>query len=59
LFNLSDEKAEITVELSDIGLKDTAVIRDLWERKDLGEVKNSISYPVNSHGARMFKLNKN
>jgi alpha-galactosidase len=58
LFNRSTASASITANWSDIGLNPStkAVVRDLWQRKDLGTFSGSFSSTVDSHGVVMIKL---
>lgn len=42
-----------------LGLTGTAYkVRDLWDNKELGTFKDSFSYPINAHGAGLFKVYK-
>ncbi len=46
----------ITVMFRDIGVPDTARVRDLWARKDLGLFRQSFSSTVNGHGMVMIRV---
>ena len=47
----------IPVTLADLGLSGSVTVRDLWQHKDLGTVKDTfIAENVPAHGARMFRL---
>lgn len=50
-FNLSDQATLITHNLPT-----TAMVRDLWNRVDLGKHQHSISIPIPAHGARLYQL---
>ncbi len=41
-----------------LGVKGTWSVRDLWGRKDLGEVGKGISLSVPSHGARLLRIHE-
>jgi len=60
LFNRSDGNNEqITVKWTDIGFPDdhSALVRDLWARKDLGIFTgNFISPNIDSHGVMMLNI---
>lgn len=55
-FNLDDEEKSIQVLWSELGLKGRYVVRDLWEKKDLGTFEQSFQSKVNLHGAKLFSL---
>jgi hypothetical protein len=55
LFNLGEKVAEISVTLTELGIKKNISIRDLWQKKDLGEINSKITQTVNPHGAVMLK----
>ncbi|MGA9118812.1 MAG: NPCBM/NEW2 domain-containing protein [Bacteroidota bacterium] len=48
----------ITISLTaeQLGVKGTWRVRDLWGRKDLGELGNGISLSVRSHGSRLLRI---
>jgi hypothetical protein len=48
--------AEVSLTLADIGITGSATVRDLWNHKDLGTVKDTVSETVNSHGAVLLKI---
>ena len=59
VFNLSDASiADIPVEWKDLGIEGQCAIRDLWERKNLGQAKTAFTFHVASHGAVMVKLSQ-
>ena len=55
LLNMRNESVTMTTELSVVGVK-SAMVRDLWLHKDLGEMKSTITAKVESHGVAMFRL---
>ena len=56
LFNLADgEPVDEVVSLSQLGLRASADIRNLWTRRDLGPA-GEIRLSVPSHGARLLKV---
>ncbi len=52
--NRTSEK--VSFKFSDIGIKGTAVVRDLWRQKDLGAYKGSFGAEVPYHGVVLVKL---
>jgi len=56
LFNRHWSEIPITASFRDVGVGDTATIRDLWARKDLGVFKESYTAKVAPHGVVMLKV---
>ncbi|MDE3057896.1 MAG: glycoside hydrolase family 27 protein [Bacteroidota bacterium] len=56
-FPMKDSVA-ISLKLDQLGLKGTCKVRDLWEKKNLGEFINEISLDVRNHGARLVKVSE-
>jgi alpha-galactosidase len=57
VFNVGDsEPVEISVRWRALGLADACVLRDLWERKDLGVVRDGRVFRVAPHAAGIYKL---
>jgi len=58
LLNKAKVAQEITARFVDVGLTDTTtcLIRDLWQRSDVGLFTGSISYTVPSHGVVVLSL---
>jgi len=58
LFNRSPNTASITASWTDIGLSATtsAMVRDLWQRSNLGVFTGNYTTQVQSHGVVMIKL---
>lgn len=57
LFNLGRAESDITAKWSDIGLKGSATVRDLWARKNLGRSDDSFTASdVPIHGVRLLKV---
>ena len=50
LFNRGKETAKIAVKWADVGLKDQVQVKDAWEHKDMGIVKDEFAAEVPSHG---------
>jgi len=56
LFNLKNEAADISIDFSNIGLKGNVLLRDLWQRRDLGKFKNKFQQTINTHGAVLLRV---
>jgi len=53
VFNTRDASVKVPVNLSD-----SCRVRDLWQRKDLGEMKDEFTPEIASHGAGLYRLSK-
>lgn len=58
LFNLSDQPAKVTVDLSALGLHGKVSVRDLWRKQDAGIYKKTFSQFINKHGAVLVRLSQ-
>ncbi|MCE5315334.1 MAG: NPCBM/NEW2 domain-containing protein [Armatimonadota bacterium] len=58
LFNRGRNETPVTVDWSEIGLSGTHHVRDLWQKKNLGEFKDSYSVMVKPHGCALVKISK-
>jgi alpha-galactosidase len=56
LFNRGESAMPVTVYFRDLGVGDSATVRDLWGRKDLGIFKESFTAEVSKHGVVMIKV---
>ncbi len=56
LFNRGEDATQISVSFREIGLGETASVRDLWARKDLGSFTGSYSAEVPKHGVVLIKV---
>src|SRR4030095_5291008 len=56
IFNLSKNYQVITVNWKDAGLKGNCKARDLWQQKDLGSFKTSLTEKVLPHGVILLKV---
>jgi len=55
-FNLADNPDELSADFQDLGLSGSVAARNIWERRDLGRVRERISIPVPAHGAQLLRL---
>jgi len=58
LFNRGSEAAKVTAKWSDLGLKGSQPVRDLWQQKNLGSFTDSFSTMVPQHGAVLMKIGR-
>jgi alpha-galactosidase len=56
LFNRESTPEPVTALFREIGVGETATVRDLWARKDLGTFKNSFTAVVPKHGVVMVRV---
>jgi alpha-galactosidase len=56
LFNRGESVMPVTAYFRDVGVGDTALVRDLWEKRDLGEFKSSFTAQVPRHGVVLIKM---
>ena len=58
LFNLSEKEQLVEFDFELEYLRDKYTVRDLWQRKDLGQFESSFSINLPAHGAGLYKLTK-
>ncbi|GAB4106532.1 hypothetical protein GCM10028790_55510 [Micromonospora taraxaci] len=56
LFNLADAPASVTAHWASFGFTGNASVRDVWNRRDLGTKKNTITAALPAHGSRLFTV---
>ncbi|MEC5147156.1 NPCBM/NEW2 domain-containing protein [Chitinophaga sp. 212800010-3] len=56
LFNLSDNRQELTVQWNQLAIKGPQKIRNLWLQREEGVANNSYSSQVPSHGVLFLKM---
>jgi len=56
-FHWENEKPIVfSVDLTSLGLKENYQLRDVWQQKNLGKIKNQISMSIPHHGVKFYKL---
>jgi alpha-galactosidase len=55
-FNLAESPDELSLDVKDIGLSGSVIVRNLWERQDLGRIRDSFSIGVPAHGAQLVRV---
>lgn len=56
LFNLGSKPAAVTADFAQLGINGTAKVRDVWERKDIGQAKGSFGADLPVHGTKLLKI---
>lgn len=56
LFNLGSSSATITVHWSELGLRGSASVRDLWTHTNIGIYSSGFSAQLNMHASRLLKV---
>ncbi|MFJ4856450.1 alpha-galactosidase D [Streptomyces sp. NPDC088730] len=56
LFNLGSSPAPVTARWSALGFEGKAAVRDLWNKENLGQHKDSITEALPAHGSRLFTV---
>jgi alpha-galactosidase len=56
LFNIRDNKTIVFVTLEDLGITEPKMVRDLWAKRDLGNVETTLSYELEPHASIFIKL---
>ena len=57
VFNVGDQTPlEIRVNWSELGLPATCAVRDLWEKKELGRVKDGYTFKIPPHGSGLYRV---
>lgn len=55
-FNIINWEDSFSISLDQLETEETVRIRDLWERKELGEAKGSFTVTLKAHEGKLFKL---
>jgi alpha-galactosidase len=58
LFNRGIEPAKVTAEWADIGVAGRQPVRDLWQRKNLGDFDSAFTAAVAPHGMSLIKVGR-
>lgn len=58
LFNARDgeQPEKVTVKLSQLGIKGSATVKELWQNKPLGKVSGELSQLIPKHGVGLYRL---
>ena len=56
VFNLGERDEDIRIQWPELGLPQSCVLRDLWDRKDLGQLRGGHTFRVAPHASGLYKL---
>ena len=56
VFNLGERDEEIRIQWGELGLPQACVLRDLWDRKDAGELRGGHTFRVAPHASGLYKV---
>jgi alpha-galactosidase len=56
IFNIGESKTRIEVPLASLGTASPALVRDLWERKDLDPVVGKVGADLSPHGSAVYRI---
>jgi hypothetical protein len=57
VFNVGEQAPlEIRVNWAELGLPATCSLRDLWEKKDLGRMKDGYTFSIPPHGSGLYRV---
>jgi len=56
LFNLGDAESKVAVTWADLGLAGSAMVRDLWQQKDLGKFDATYEATLATHACQLLKV---
>lgn len=57
IYNPNDEVKKVTLKFSSIDLADSVALRDLFQKRDLGQFVDSFQVTVPKHGTRIYLAN--
>ena len=56
VFNATESRSAVSVDLTDLGYNGDCSIRSLWDQSDLGTYNGTFAPTVNSHGAALYSI---
>lgn len=56
IFNTGDRDRDVVIDLEKLGWKKSAMVRDLWQQRDMGVVKKRFTRRIPAHGVVLLKL---
>jgi alpha-galactosidase len=56
LFNRGYEPAEVTAKWADLRIRGKHVVRDLWQKRDLGEFDDEFRATIPGHGSMLIRI---
>jgi hypothetical protein len=56
VFNADEKPAAVRIEWRALGLPEVCTLRDLWEKKDLGAIRDGHSFALAPHASGLYKV---
>ena len=56
VFNVGEHDENIQIHWHELGLPEECVLRDLWEKKEVGEVHGGHTFSLTPHASGLYKL---
>lgn len=56
LFNIADNAHKVNIDFSQLGINGKVIVRDLWQRTDLGSFRHTYTRMINAHGCALLRL---
>jgi alpha-galactosidase len=56
LINWANESRELTLDLPDIGLQHAKIVKNIWAKETLSNVRTTYSAAVDAHGVMLLEL---
>jgi hypothetical protein len=56
VFNVNDRPGTIRVDWGALKLPDSCLLRDLWEKKNIGTIATGYSFRLAPHAAGMYRV---
>jgi alpha-galactosidase len=58
IFNRDDQQKTVKLRLDSVGFTGSVTVRDLWQHKDLGSIRNDYTFSVPAHGVVFLKISR-
>jgi len=56
LFNIGENNRDVSIDFAALGLKGKILVRDLWQKQNIGAYQNTFKQTINKHGAALLRL---
>ncbi len=56
VFNVGERDQDIKIQWPELGLPDACILRDLWDRKDLGEMPGGYTFHLAPHASGLYRV---
>ncbi len=55
-FNIGENAHDVSVDFASLGLKEKVMVRDLWQKKNIGYYSKQYKQKINPHGSALLRL---